>query len=156
MLYEGKAVIVGHSAVFGRLETPVRLVETREPTPYGQYPVSVTIVFKEPRRRKRYSFTAVPDNLKYFTIEANGQVLWDSRSVVPCDMMLWQTTNNRFQGSWTDNHTEEEAVKGKQPMQQLQHRKDARLEDALSQAIDYTERLLDGFGEYGSTGYWNY
>lgn len=48
----GKAVIVQHCAVFGRLETQVRKWSVSPPLPYAQYPVVVSVRFCKPRRRR--------------------------------------------------------------------------------------------------------
>jgi len=93
----GNAVIVQHSAVFGHLETPVRSFHVGEAQPYAQYPISVSVSFVEPRKRKGAGYTVKPDDSGYLTIEAEGRVLYDSRVDVPCDMAKWEETNRQFQ-----------------------------------------------------------
>jgi hypothetical protein len=93
----GSALIVQHCAVFGRLEKPVRWFKTCEPRPYAQYPVSVAVLFKEPKKRKTYFFTIVPDNLRYLTVEVKGEIVYDSRKDVPCDMGKWQETGKKWE-----------------------------------------------------------
>jgi hypothetical protein len=92
----GSATIVQHCAVSGRLETQVRTWAVGEPRPYAQYPIAVSIVFMEPRKRRRSGFTITPDNRRFLTVEANGVTLYDSRSDVPCDMAAWETTARKW------------------------------------------------------------
>ena len=80
------ALIVQHCAVFGRLETPVRAYCIGEPERYAQHPVSVALFFIRPRKRTSASYTLVPDNLRYATVEVDGKVIYDTRKDVPCDM----------------------------------------------------------------------
>jgi hypothetical protein len=95
--YSGDAAtIIGHDAVMGHWERPVRKWTVGDVEPYAQYPVSVFMTFIEPGKRKRAAFTVVPDNIKYLTVEAGGDVLYDSRWDVPCDMDQWATTNAKF------------------------------------------------------------
>lgn len=91
------ATIVGHDAVMGRWERQVRQWAVREVRPYAQHPVSVCVVFIEPGKRTPALFTVVPGT-RYLTIESGGNVLYDSRSDVPCDMDEWAATNDRFVG----------------------------------------------------------
>ncbi|AKV02319.1 hypothetical protein AKJ09_08982 [Labilithrix luteola] len=37
------------------------------------------------------------DNLRYFTIEKNGETVYDSRTDVPCDMEKWAETRAKFE-----------------------------------------------------------
>jgi len=91
-----QAVIVQHCAVFGRLETRVRGYEVSAPRPYAQFPVSVSVVFLEPRQRRSSLVVIKPENIRYLTIEADGQTVYDSRTDVPCDMAQWAETDRRF------------------------------------------------------------
>ncbi len=94
--YSGDAAtIIGHDAVMGRWEKPVRQWTVGDVAPYAQYPVSVFMTFIEPGKRKRAAFTVYGD-LRYLTVEAGGDVLYDSRWDVPCDMDKWATTNAKF------------------------------------------------------------
>jgi len=93
----GSAVVVKHCAVFGRRETPVRTFKVGEvQRPYAQYDAGVTMIFQSPRERKRWGWTAVQDNLTYFTIEVDGNTVYDSRQDVPCDMKEWEATKREM------------------------------------------------------------
>jgi hypothetical protein len=92
----GSATIVQHCAVFGRLATQVRTWTVGEPRPYEQYPTAVSVVFMDPRKRRRSGFTITPDNRRFLTVEANGVTLYDSRSDVPCDMAAWETMARKW------------------------------------------------------------
>jgi hypothetical protein len=88
--YNGPATIVQHCAVLGELKTPVRWFETRPPERYAQHETTVTVWFKHPGKRASNFFRVVPDNIRYMVIsDAAGEVLWDSRRLVPCDMAVW-------------------------------------------------------------------
>jgi hypothetical protein len=91
----GKALIIQHCAVFGRLETPVRKFTVEDVRPYAQSPISVSVVFVKPRERRAYSYTIKPDDSRYLTVEVNGEVVYDSRKDVPCDMEQWAVTRAR-------------------------------------------------------------
>jgi hypothetical protein len=96
MKYEGKALLILHSAVNGRLEIPIRWFQVGEIRPYAQHEVSVSVLFMKPRKRTAASVTMVPENIQYLTVEADGQVFYDSRQDVPCDMTKWEETWARF------------------------------------------------------------
>jgi hypothetical protein len=93
------ATIIQHCSVFGRLETPVRAYAIETPRPYAQYATSVSVAFMEPRKRRMAFYTMVPDNLRYLLIEVQGQVVYDSRTDVPCDMATWDANWARFKGN---------------------------------------------------------
>jgi hypothetical protein len=95
--------LVRHCAVFGERRHPVRDFKIGETKPYAQYPVSVTILYVEPRKRRWMAATATPDNLTYFTIEDRGTVVYDSRKEVPCDMAEFEQTRldmERYRSRW--------------------------------------------------------
>jgi hypothetical protein len=79
----GHAMIKQYCSVFGVLITEVRKFTVSEPRPYAQYPTSVDVSFVKPRQRRSYSYTIVPDGIRYLTIERNGDVVYDSRTDVP-------------------------------------------------------------------------
>ena len=85
----GRALIVQHCAVWGDLPTQVRSFRVHGPQVYAQYPTFVVVVLKEPKRRNAAYFNVTPDNIRYLTIEQDGEVVYDSRSEVPCDMEAW-------------------------------------------------------------------
>jgi hypothetical protein len=89
------ALIVQHCAVFGRLEAAARTFEVGPVKPYGESPCSVTVAFTRPKQRGRHTFTIVPDNRRYLTIEVAGKVVYDSRQDVPCDMVAWRETKSQ-------------------------------------------------------------
>jgi hypothetical protein len=89
MTHKGPATIIQHCAVFGRLTTEVRWLGVGEVKPYAQYSHAVAILYKRPRKKLKYYVQAFNDDLRYITIEAGGNVLYDSRKGVPCDMDKW-------------------------------------------------------------------
>ena len=93
-----RAVIVQHCAVFGRLETEVRKFIVGDVRPWAQYDCAVSVSFVKPRKRRWYSYTMYPENIRYLTIEVDGKTIYDSRDDVPCDMSAWVETDTRFIG----------------------------------------------------------
>ena len=91
------ASIRQYCAMAGTLETPVRTYHIAPPQRYAQPPTSVRVYFLKPRNRSPVSYNMVPDNLRYLTIEVAGQVVYDSRTDVPCDMAKWTATNQEWQ-----------------------------------------------------------
>jgi len=89
--------LVRHCAVFGERRYPVRNFKIGKTKPYAEYPVSVTILYVEAEKRRWMAATAIPDNLTYFTIEAGGAVVYDSRKDVPCDMAEFEQMSRGMQ-----------------------------------------------------------
>ena len=72
--------IVQHCAVFGTLRTIVREFKVTNLASYAQYPIAVRLAFVEPRKRQWASLRrSTPVNLRFATVERDGQVLYDSR-----------------------------------------------------------------------------
>ena len=95
----GKAVITSHSAVFGVNEMPCRSFAVREPQPYAQHDITVTIEFIEPGKRRGKLLHVYPTHHRYFEIEtAEDGILYDSRWDVPCDTDRWEATKSRLIG----------------------------------------------------------
>jgi hypothetical protein len=65
---------------------PILSWEVSPPKPYDEYPIIVTIGIVELHNSRKSSYLVAQDNLTYATIERDGQVLYDSRTEVPCDM----------------------------------------------------------------------
>ena len=65
---------------------------------YAQYEAAVCVSWRQPGdRKKRYYIHVVPENLTYYTIhDPLGNQAWDSRSLVPCDMAVYDATVKRF------------------------------------------------------------
>ena len=91
-----KALIVQHCAVDGRLETPVRAYAVEPRKPFGPQATSVVVSFIQSGKRHGASFRIVRDHLRYLTIEVGGQVVYDSRTDVSCNMTRWAETDARF------------------------------------------------------------
>jgi hypothetical protein len=53
------------------------------------------ISYTEAGQRCSRHYTVGDDN-DYFSIVAGGRLVWDSRSVVPCDMARWYKTFKNF------------------------------------------------------------
>jgi hypothetical protein len=82
---------------------PARRVRIGQPSAYAQYPVSVSVSYVPPGKRNPWFMTAKPDNLTYFTVEnESGDVLYDTREEVPCDMAKFGATRERFAKEWRD------------------------------------------------------
>lgn len=90
------ALLVQHCAVDGRLETPVRAYAITPSKPFGPHATSVVVSFIRSGKRNGGAFRIVSDHLRYLTIEVDGQVIYDSRTEVPCNMTQWAETNARF------------------------------------------------------------
>src|SRR5262245_32836749 len=90
------AVIIQHCAVMGRLETRVRTYAISDPRPMTRTQTGVNVSFMKPRHRRAAYYRILSDNLRYLTIEVAGQVVYDSRQDIPCDMGEWEATNARF------------------------------------------------------------
>jgi hypothetical protein len=68
----------------------VREFKVLEVKPYAQYERSVSIVYCEPRRRRKFAITCFEDNLHYILIHQKGRgIIYDSRLDVPCDMKVF-------------------------------------------------------------------
>jgi hypothetical protein len=98
-------MIIQHCAVFGTLKTVVREFEV-DVKPYAQYPIAARISFVEPRKRSWASYTITPDNLRFATVERGGQVLYDTRKTVPCDMAQWSETYRKHRDQWLTRQAE--------------------------------------------------
>ncbi len=92
----GPAVLVTYCSVFGRFETPVREYTVSEVKPHAQYDRSVSILYTKPGKRLSERVTVTPDNGRYQTIEKGGQVIYDSRTDVPCDMVKFTATDAKM------------------------------------------------------------
>jgi hypothetical protein len=102
-----KATIIQHCAVFGTLKTSVRKFEVLDPEPYAQYATSIHVSFVKPRERSWHYYQMVPDNLRYITIETDaGEVLYDSRTDVPCDMAKWEPKYQKNKAEWLERQAE--------------------------------------------------
>jgi hypothetical protein len=108
MKCEGEnATIIQHCAVFGNLKTYARKFTVHDPKPRAQYATSVSVSFVEPRKRNSKGFTMVPDNLRYLTIERDGgEVLYDSRDDVPCDMAKFEPIYQKHKAEWLERQVE--------------------------------------------------
>ena len=62
-------------------------VWVKRPAHWAQHVAVVDVAYTRPGKRKPNFVTLVPNNIEYCTIEtADGSVLYDSRTEVPCDM----------------------------------------------------------------------
>jgi hypothetical protein len=86
------AVITTHCAVFGTWSETVREFQVSQVRPHDQYPISVSIDFVEPKKRRGRSAVTRPDNIRYRTIEVAGRIVYDTRTDVPCDMAEFEKT----------------------------------------------------------------
>jgi hypothetical protein len=98
----GPATIVEHCAVSGERRRAVQWWRVGEVKPYGQYDRSVAVNFFEPGSSRKKHFTVAPDHNRYVTVIVEGQVVYDSRNDVPCDMAKWEETAARYRaGGYT-------------------------------------------------------
>ena len=59
-------------------------------------PLTMIVSFISRGKRKGAYLTIRKDDLRYLLIEADGEVLYDSRNEVPCNMAKWDATPARF------------------------------------------------------------
>jgi hypothetical protein len=72
---------------------PILSWEVSPPKPYDEFPVAVIIrIVKPDKYRDVVCHLIAQDNLCYATIEHDGQVLYDSRTEVPCHMDAFYRT----------------------------------------------------------------
>jgi hypothetical protein len=109
------AVLIMNCAVLGRSRKPVRKFSVSEVTPYAQYDKSVIILFTEPKMRKSKYFKVVPDNLRFYAIEQNGQIIYDSRDDIPVDAAEFTRVYEREKAIWQKQKGDELAMFGEQP-----------------------------------------
>jgi len=74
---------------------PVSSWEVASPRPYNEYPLSIIIRAVSLQNHRTNSYLIVPDNMTYATIEYDAQVLYDSRTEVPCDMVAFEAARAR-------------------------------------------------------------
>jgi hypothetical protein len=103
------AVIIAHNAIFGDHRRPVGEFHVSDVKPFAQYDRSVYICWRSPTARTRWTAIAVvPNDMLFYTIERYGDVLYDSRSDIPCDMDVfaekkaeWETRGQAHRRSST-------------------------------------------------------
>jgi DNA invertase Pin-like site-specific DNA recombinase len=92
----GPATITVHNSVSGVIGAPfddtfpVREFTVSNVRPYARHEHSVYVSFIRPGKRTSASIHVVPDNIRFVTIEAGGQTVYDSRDDVPVDMDKWE------------------------------------------------------------------
>jgi hypothetical protein len=59
-------------------------------------PLTMIVSFISRGKRTGAYLTIRKDDLRYLLIEADGEVLYDSRNEVPCNMAKWDATPARF------------------------------------------------------------
>jgi hypothetical protein len=118
MIREGNdATFVQRCAVLGNLKTIVRQYKVSEPQPYAQYSTSVRVSFVKPRKRRWRYFTTIPDNIRYVLIMgASDELLYDSRTDVPCDMAKWWETRQEFKVQSEALQAEGERCRAEHPL----------------------------------------
>jgi hypothetical protein len=92
MEYKGECVIIQHCAVLGRRETQARWVKTDKTTNS-----TVTIFFKQAGEAQSVYYIVRSDNIRFAQISVEGQIVWDSRREVPCNMAFWEALHARNQ-----------------------------------------------------------
>jgi hypothetical protein len=92
--------------VFGTSKTIVREFKVTDMKSYAQYPIAVRLAFVEPGKRRWSSTTIVPDNIRFATVERGGQVLYDTRKTVACDMAKWTKTYRKQRDQWLARQAE--------------------------------------------------
>jgi hypothetical protein len=86
---DGSALLVHHSAVVGWSEIPVCWFKVERVAGYAPQERAVAVSYRELGRRPTRRTHVVADNVRYLTVEVAGQVVYDSRWDVPCDMAGW-------------------------------------------------------------------
>jgi hypothetical protein len=99
------ATITEHCAGFGRLTRAVRKFSVSRVIPFAQYDKAVHVIFSEPKERREYSYTIVPDDILFLTIHVDGKIVYDSRNDVPLDAeKFMERYNGSKQGSRYECH----------------------------------------------------
>jgi hypothetical protein len=75
MEHTGNVTIVQHCAVYGRLETEARWVQTSDPRRHAQHDRAVHVTFIKPRKRIRCFYVVVPDNCRWLEILVDGKTV---------------------------------------------------------------------------------
>lgn len=89
--HPGAAVLIQHSAIWGRIETPIRNFKVGPVMrPLDKWDHGVVLTYKKPRERGRFYCGITPNHICFVTIEIDGQPAYDSRVDVACDMGQWQ------------------------------------------------------------------
>lgn len=91
LIIKGKdATIVTHLAKGDGRSKFAREYELLPPRAYSSVPIAVVMRYKQPRQRDyRYEYI-IPSGYLYFTIERDGEEIYDSRDEVPCDMDVYR------------------------------------------------------------------
>jgi hypothetical protein len=98
----GPATITIHNCVMGIIgmpyddSFPVREFKVSGVKPYAQHDRTVDIRFVRPRKRTA-QFLTVYGDLRYVTIDAGGQIVYDSRDDLPIDMGEFNATRAEHQ-----------------------------------------------------------
>lgn len=90
-------VLITHSAIFGARSEPIRKWMVSEVTPSSHFRATVEVSIRTiaPRKRTWNSRTAYGDET-YYTIEVEGETVYDSRTDVSVDMDRWNATWTKF------------------------------------------------------------
>jgi hypothetical protein len=91
------APVIFQCAVSGRFETLVRSFRVGPVQPFKQYNSAVCVSFVAPRKRQAKCVRILPDNIRYLTVEQEGETVYDSGQDVPCDIEEWTVTKDRFE-----------------------------------------------------------
>jgi hypothetical protein len=95
MQYHGNAVLVHHSAIYGRSEQEITWFQTGDPRPQAQFDRVVDLRFIQKGERRRAVTTMQPTHYRYIEILVGGRVVWDSRTEVRCDMNRFEEIRTR-------------------------------------------------------------
>jgi hypothetical protein len=87
---------------------PIRAFSVSSVKPEAQYDQSVTITWTAPRKRKSLAMGFYPTNGQYATVEVGGNVVYDSRADIPCDMNLFNSSRARFDSTFNEPTTNPE------------------------------------------------
>lgn len=90
-------LLITHSAISGTRSEPIRKWVISEVVPSSHYRATVEVSIRTlaPRKRTWESRTAY-GNETYYTVEVDGETVYDSRTDVPVDMERWNATWTKF------------------------------------------------------------
>jgi hypothetical protein len=92
---------------------PIRAFSVSSVKPEAQYDQSVTITWTAPRKRKSLAMGFYPTNGQYATVEVGGNVVYDTRADIPCNMELFNSSRARFDSTFNEpitNQTEKDTT----------------------------------------------
>ena len=95
------ATYVWHNAHFGLMKAEAYKLEVSNVAPFDGYDKTVWISTQRKKGRKWGPNIVRPINIHFATIERDGQIIYDSRWDVPCDMNVWEGERKKHEHNWS-------------------------------------------------------